>query len=61
MAEHASLANFIVFHMTASLGGFLGRKCDGEPGTTILWRVLQRFEDITATYVFLLPHLKSGP
>lgn len=20
-------------HMVASLGGFLGRKCDGEPGT----------------------------
>ena len=47
--------------MTASLGGFLGRKCDGEPGTTTLWRGLQRLEDITATYVFLLPHLKSGP
>jgi hypothetical protein len=47
--------------MTASLGGFLGRKCDGEPGTTTLWRGLQRLEDITAMYVTLLPHLRAGP
>ena len=47
--------------MTASLGGFLGRKADGEPGTTTLWRGLQRLDDITATYLVLLPHLKSGP
>jgi hypothetical protein len=47
--------------MTASLGGFLGRRCDGEPGTTTLWRGLQRLEDITAMYVALLPHLRAGP
>ena len=28
--------------MIASLGGFLGRKGDGEPGTTTMWRGLQR-------------------
>jgi len=33
--------------MIASLGGFLGRKCDGEPGTTTMWRGLQRLADIT--------------
>ena len=27
--------------MIASLGGFLGRKGDGEPGTTTMWRGLQ--------------------
>ncbi len=48
-------------HMVASLGGFLGRKCDGEPGTTSLWRGLQRLEDITAIYLFLLPSLQSAP
>jgi hypothetical protein len=37
-------------HMVASLGGFLGRKCDGEPGTKTLWLGLQRLEDITETY-----------
>lgn len=48
-------------HRVASLGGFLGRKCDGKLGTTSLWRGLQRLEDITATYLALLPFLKSGP
>lgn len=47
--------------MTASLGGFLNRKGDGYPGPTALWRGLQRLSDITATYLALLPHLKSGP
>lgn len=34
----------------ASLGGFLGRKGDGEPGTQTLWLGLQRLDDITAMY-----------
>lgn len=29
------------------LGGFLGRKSDGEPGAETLWRGLQRLDDIT--------------
>jgi len=33
--------------MIASLGGFLGRKCDGEPGAKSLWLGLQRLDDIT--------------
>ncbi len=36
--------------MVAVLGGFLGRKCDGEPGTETLWRGLQRLDDIVAAY-----------
>jgi hypothetical protein len=24
--------------MLGSLGGHLGRKCDGEPGMTVIWR-----------------------
>lgn len=32
--------------MIASLGGFLGRKCDGEPGTTTMWRGVQRLADL---------------
>lgn len=50
-----------ITRMVGSLGGFLGRKSDGEPGTTSLWRGLQRLEDITATYLALLPHLRAGP
>lgn len=40
-------------HMVAGLGGFLGRKSDGEPGTQTLWLGLQRLDDIAATYVAL--------
>lgn len=38
--------------MVASLGGFLGRKGDGEPGTQTLWRGIQRLDDITEMYLF---------
>lgn len=31
----------------AMLGGFLGRKRDGEPGVKVLWRGLRRLEDLT--------------
>ncbi len=34
----------------AKLGGFLGRKSDGEPGTETLWRGLQRMDDIAAAF-----------
>ena len=34
----------------AGLGGFCGRKCDGEPGTQTLWLGLQRLADITAMW-----------
>jgi len=33
--------------MTAKLGGFLGRKADGEPGTETLWRGLLRLDGMT--------------
>lgn len=36
--------------MIASLGGFLGRKGDGEPGVTTMWRGLQRLQDIAAGF-----------
>lgn len=39
----------------AKLGGFMGRKGDGEPGVTVLWRGLQRLYDISETW--LLFHL----
>ena len=34
----------------AQLGGFLGRKSDGEPGVTVIWRGWQRLQDLTATW-----------
>jgi hypothetical protein len=36
--------------MVASLGGFLGRKGDGEPGTKSIWLGLQRLDDIAAAW-----------
>jgi hypothetical protein len=37
--------------MTASLGGFLGRKADAEPGTQTLWLGLQKLDAITDTWI----------
>jgi hypothetical protein len=45
--------------LVASLGGFLGRKDDGEPGTKSLWLGLQRLDDITAAWEILVPHLQA--
>ncbi len=51
--------------MVAGLGGFLGRKSDGEPGTKSLWLGLQRLDDIAATWKFMAeqfaPHLLRPP
>ena len=41
--------------MVGALGGHLGRKHDGEPGTETMWRGLQRLDDITATWQILSP------
>jgi hypothetical protein len=35
----------------AQLGGFLGRKSDGQPGSMVLWRGFQRLADRTAMFV----------
>ena len=34
--------------MVASIGGFLGRKCDGEPGPKSIWKGLEKLAVITA-------------
>lgn len=47
--------------MVASLGGFLGRKCDGEPGTQTLWLGLQRLDDLAAMYEILTNMLARSP
>jgi hypothetical protein len=51
--------------MVASLGGFLGRTGDGEPGTQSLWLGLQRLDDIAALWKFMAvnfaPHLLIPP
>ena len=42
-----------VLRWTASLGGFLGRKNDGEPGVKVLWRGLTRLQDIVIGFLLL--------
>jgi hypothetical protein len=48
-------------HMLAKLGGFLGRKCDANPGATALWRGLARLADITDTFSIFHPSIPAGP
>ena len=39
----------------ASLGGFRGRKSDREPGTTTVWRGVQRLADLTTGWTLARP------
>jgi hypothetical protein len=39
----------------AQLGGFLGRKRDGEPGVNVLWKGFQHLVDVTAMYRIMRP------
>lgn len=43
----------------AQLGGFLGRKGDGEPGVKVLWRGWSRLQDITTTWLIAHPPKKD--
>ena len=47
-AQPPSLQQMIL--LIAQLGGFLGRKSDGQPGAQTLWRGLQRLDDIAEAY-----------
>jgi hypothetical protein len=47
--------------MVASLGGFLGRKGDGEPGSKSLWLGLQRLDDLSSMWRLLTTESPSHP
>ena len=47
--------------MVATLGGFLARKTDRDPGPESLWIGLQRLDDITAGYRAALAALRNRP
>jgi hypothetical protein len=51
-------------YMVAGLGGHLGRKSDGFPGTQTLWRGLQRLDTATEMYAICMqllhPHLMES-
>jgi hypothetical protein len=42
--------------LVAQIGGFIGRKSDGEPGTETMWRGLQGFDRMTEGW-----RMASGP
>jgi len=42
-----------VIRWIAQLGGFLGRKSDGEPGIVAIWRGWQRLQDMAATWALI--------
>jgi len=44
----------------ARLGGFLGRKGDGEPGTQTLWQGFQELIAMTEMYRIMKPHIKPS-
>jgi hypothetical protein len=44
--------------MVAGLGGFLGRKGDGEPGTKSMWIGLQRLDDLASMYTVLATSMR---
>jgi len=43
-----------VIRWIAQLGGFLGRKSDGEPGIVVIWRGWQRLQDMAATWTLIV-------
>lgn len=47
--------------LVATLGGFLARKGDGDPGPKSLWIGLQRLDDITEGYRRALDALRNRP
>jgi hypothetical protein len=47
--------------MVATIGGFLGRKGDGEPGTKTLWLGLQHLDTMTVMWEILLQHPPHSP
>jgi hypothetical protein len=48
-----------VVRWLATLGGYLGRKADGPPGVTVLWRGFQALAQLTAMYQVFRPPTPS--
>jgi len=43
------------------IGGFLGRKGDGDPGATVLWRGLDKLSFVTDTFWLFHRAQPNGP
>lgn len=51
----------VAMRMVAKIGGFLGRRADGDPGATVLWRGLDKLAFITDTFRIFHPTLTTVP
>jgi hypothetical protein len=47
--------------LVAKMGGFLGRKSDGHPGATVLWRGLEKLGYMTEAYRIFNPAVPQAP
>jgi Transposase DNA-binding/Transposase Tn5 dimerisation domain len=64
MQEHLGKKSLSVLQFVrgvAKLGGFLGRKGDGEPGIRSLWRGYQRLQDMVAGFRLLSKRRHASP
>jgi hypothetical protein len=48
-----------MIRMIAQLGGFLGRKNDGEPGLKTIWLGMQKMEDYSLAWELLYSQAKT--
>ena len=48
-------------HWIARLGGFLGRRADGEPGVKTIWLGFRRLADIAAAWQLMHSMLGNSP
>jgi hypothetical protein len=48
-------------HWIAHLGGFLGRRADGEPGVKTIWLGFRRLADIAAAWQLMRSMLGNPP
>ncbi|MCM3701514.1 IS4 family transposase [Paenibacillus macerans] len=51
LPEHPATVRDVVL---AKLGGFLGRKSDGDPSAKVIWKGLQAFRTVFESYHFLM-------
>lgn len=51
----------VATRMVAKIGDFLGRRADGDPGATVLWRGLDKLAFITNTFRIFHPILTTVP
>jgi hypothetical protein len=60
-APSAASSSYPALHWIARLGGFLGRRADGEPGVKTIWLGFRRLADIAAAWQLMHGMLGNPP